>query len=450
MVGVLNKIFKLDEHQTTVSREAMAGLTTFLTTAYIIFINPKVLGMAGMDKGAVFTATCIICAISTFLTGIYANNPIAIVPGMALNTFFAYIVVLTEGYNWQNTLGMVFISGVVFLILTATSIRRYIINALPGFLNVSILTGIGILLGLIALKTNHVVVVDDSGVIHLGNLASKECSLFAAGFLLILILDYNKVPGTMILGILIIAVVNFILEGKGLTSPIAMPPSAEPVFMKLQFDQIDGFKGFKQVFSFVLIALFDATGTILGLLKTPLFEKLPSVDDKVNRSLVCDSVGTIVASVFGSSSTSPAIESASGIEAGGRTGLTSVVVSLFFVAALYMSPLVAIIPDFAVGAAILYIACCLMKSITELEIKDITDFAPSVLIIVMIPFSFSVADGIGVGLITFTLLKLLVRDRKELNTTAIILSLVFLYYFIGMEIEPPQFLRELFAQIKFG
>lgn len=431
MRAILERLFQITAHQTTVKKELLAGFTTYLTIVYIIFVNPSILGVAGMDKGAVFTATCLISAASTFLLGIYANNPVAIVPGMALNTFFAFIVVQTAGYDWQNALGMVFISGCVFLLLTVTRIRDLLIKSLPSCMNVSILAGISLLLGLIALKTNNIVVVDKNSFIHLGDLASWESGLFAAGFLLILLLDYKRVPGTLIIGILTISVINFIRTYHGIPDIFSMPPSLDATLMKLKFDQLEQPTAYKHIFSFVLIALFDATGTIIGLLHTPLFEKLKDVNTKVARSLVCDSVGTIGAAVLGSSSTSPAIESASGIEAGGRTGLTSVFVALLFILSLFIAPVVALIPSFAVGSALLYIACCIMKDISRLETKDITDFAPSVLTIVMIPFSFSIADGLGVGVISYTVLKLLTRQFDQLNATLVVLTGVFLYYFIG-------------------
>jgi AGZA family xanthine/uracil permease-like MFS transporter len=432
MSGILDKYFGFTQHETTIKKEIIAGITTFLTIAYIIFINPKILGLTGMDKDAVFTSTCLISAFATLMMGVYANSPIGLVPGMALNTFFTYVVVQTEKFSWENALGMVLISGCVFLLLTVTNIRNQLIKAMPACMNVAILVGISLLLGLIALKTNNIVMVEESGVIHLGNLASRETSLFFLGFLLILVLDYNQIQGSLIIGILGISLLNFVITFNGMPDFISMPKSITPIFWKFKFDEIQNAKAYKQVFSFILIALFDATGTIIGLLHTPLFERLPGKDKKVARGLVCDSSGTIVAAVIGCSSTSPAVESASGIEVGGRTGFTSVVVALCFIVALFVSPIVELIPDFAVGAALLYIACCIMKDISRLEVGDITDFAPSVLTMVMIPFSFSIADGIGVGVISYTVLKLLTKKFNQLNAVLVILTGIFLYYFVGL------------------
>ncbi len=429
--AVIESTFNLSQHQTTIKKEIAAGITAFLTMAYIIFINPKILAHAGMDPNSVFTATCLVCAISTFLMGIIANNPIAIVPGMALNTFFAYVVVLTNNYNWQNALGMVFISGVIFLALTITKIRDLLIHALPECINIAILAGISLLLGLIALKMNNVIGIDGN-IIKLNSLITREHFLFAAGFILILILDYRQVPGTILVGILSISLINFIWLSKGLPKLLSMPVYPSATFMQLQFDQINNSLAYKEVFAFLLIALFDATGTLIGLLQTPLFKKLPNVNRKISRGLICDSIGTILASILGSSSTNPAIESASGIGAGGRTGLTSIVIAILFLLALFISPVVSLIPNFAVGSALLYIACLIMKDITRLDTSDITDFAPAILTMVMIPFSFSIADGIGIGVISYTVLKILTKQWHKLNPTLIVLAVIFLYYFIGI------------------
>ncbi len=271
----------------------------------------------------------------------------------------------------------------------------------------------------------------EGGLIQLGNLASREAILFISGFLLILLLDYHQVPGTIIIGILIIAFVNFLLTFKGLPKLISMPPSIKPILWNMDFSQLNNFNAFKQIFAFILIALFNATGTVIGLLHSPAFKNAPDINRKAARSLLCCSMGTIAAAGMGTSSTSPAIESASGISVGGRTGLTALVISGLFLLSLFISPLLETIPDFAVGAALLYIACCIMKDITRLETHDLTDFAPSIIIIVMIPFSFSIADGIGMGIVSYVLLKLFRGQFKKLNAILVILAALFIFYFIG-------------------
>lgn len=434
MIKIINthihSFFKLSTHQTTLKTEVLAGLTTYFTMSYIIFVNPAMLSTTGMDKGAVFTATCLITAFSTLLIGFIANNPIAIAPGMALNTFFAYIVVQTHGYNWENALGMVFISGIIFLLLTLTKIRSVLLRSLPSSLNVAIISGISLLIALIALNNNHIIVVNHAGFLQLGKLDSLSSALLFLGFLLIIVLDYFSVPAAVLLGVLTISIINAIIDPNDWQGIVSLPPSIHPTFFHLRFDQINSMHAYKQVFSFFLIALFDATGTFLGLLNQPIFKKQTNNTHTIERGLLADSLGTTLASLLGSSSTSPFIESASGIEAGGRTGLTSVVVGSLFLLSLFVFPLASHIPTSAVGGALLYIACCMFKEIVHINVKNMTELAPSILIVIMIPFTFSIADGIGIGIICYTLLKLLTKQFKAINPVLIVLTLSFLWYFI--------------------
>lgn len=427
--GMLEKLFNLEAHKTTIGTEVLAGFTTFLTMAYIIFVNPAILSAAGMDKGSVFTVTCLITAGATLTSALIANSPIAFAPGMALNTVFAFVVVGVMGYNWQNALGMVFISGIIFSLLAVTKVRTLLIRALPESMNTAIVSGIALFISLIALKTNGIVVVNTNAFIHLGDLANWKCGLFAMGFLFIVFLDSRKVPGAVLIGILTMTIIDVFRTNASFGTIFQMPPSIDPTFMQLKFDQINNSKAYHQVFSFLLIALFDATGTLVGLLHTPAFLSINKSQKKIERSLLADSFATACAPVLGSSSTSPYIESATGIESGGRTGLTSLVVSGLFIISLFFSPIVGLVPSYAVGSALLYIACCIMKEVTKIDTKDITDFAPAVLTMLMIPFSFSIADGIGVGAISYTVLKLVTKQFHALNPMLVIIAVIFLFYF---------------------
>lgn len=430
--GLLEKSFKLEKHQTNIKTEVLAGLTTFLAMAYIIFVNPAILSQAGMDKGALFTSTCLLTAGATMLSAFTSNSPIAIAPGMALNTVFAFVIVKDYGYSWENALGMVFISGIIFLFLTITKIRTILIHSIPECMATAIITGISLLIALIALKTNDIIIINTNAFLQLGQLANLKCGLFFAGFIFIVYLDYKKIPGAVLIGILTITIINIIINHTGLTGFMSSPPSMEPTLFKLKFDQLNTSHAKHQILSFVLIALFDATGTLVGLLHTPTFIKLKNTERKIEGSLLADSFATTCASVMGSSSTSPYIESATGIETGGRTGLTALVVSLLFILSLFFAPIVGLIPSYAVGSALLYIACCIMKGVAQLDTADITDFAPAVLTLLMIPFSFSIADGIGVGVISYTILKLATRQFKSLNPMLVILTAVFLSYFLNL------------------
>ena len=431
---MFEKIFKLKKHQTSIKTEVIAGITTFLTMAYIIFVNPAILAHSGMDQGAVFTATCLVTAAATLLNALISNSPIAIGPGMALNAYFAFIVVQNYGYTWQNALGMVFISGIVFTLLTITKIRSLLIKEMPECLNTAIIAGISLFIALIALKTNNIIAINKDSFIQLGELNNLSTALFSLGFILIILLDYLKIPAPVLIGIITITLINKFVNNLHLNNILSMPPSIAPTFMKLEFNQLFNPHALSNIFSFLLIALFDATGTLVGLLHKPIFIKFKNSDAKIEKSILSDSFATTFASILGSSSTSPFIESAAGIAAGGRTGLTALVVAILFVCSLFLAPLISIIPTYAVGSALLYIACCIMKDITKFDTKDLTNFIPSILTMLMIPIRFSIADGIGIGVISYTLLKIITAKYRLLNPTIIILSIIFLGFFINKNI----------------
>lgn len=421
--------FKSDYFKnTTPKTEILAGITTFLTMAYIAFVNPSILHDAGMDQGAVFTATCLVTAFACALTGLIANTPIGVAPGMALNIYFSYSVVQSMEIDWQHALAMVFISGVLFFLVTLTRLRRLLIEAIPYNLQIAILIGISLLIALIALQTNQIIISDPHSLIRLGAILRPEAGLFFAGFLLILALDYFRIPGAIIIGILSITAISVM---TGLTSwhgVIAMPPSLEPTFLQLDFSGLTSGTALKAIFTFFLIAVFDATGTLIGLLNPTVFKQEKDYSKRLSYSLTADAAASTLAGLLGSASTSPYIESATGIEAGGRTGLTALVVAAGFILMLFFFPLAQMIPSFAVGPALLYVACCMMKHLTDMKLPDISETAPCMVTIMMIPFTASIANGIGGGIILYSLLKLF--TRQKINPLIIILSLIFLVFFL--------------------
>lgn len=414
--------------ETTLRTEILAGITTFLTMVYIAFVNPSILHDAGMDQGAVFTATCLVTAFACALTGIMANTPIGVAPGMALNIYFSYSVVQAMGIDWQHALAMVFISGLLFFIVTLTSLRRLLIEAIPYNLQIAILIGISLLIALIALQTNQIIIDDPHSLMRLGDLNRPETGLFFLGFLLILALDYFRIPGAIIIGILSITALSLIFGLSAWQGLIAMPPSMEPTFLKLDFSGLTSVASLKAIFTFFLIAIFDATGTLIGLLNPTVFKQEADYPKRLSYSLTADAAASALAGLLGSASTSPYIESATGIEAGGRTGLTALVIATGFILMLFFFPLAKMIPSFAVGPALLYVACCMMKHLTDMKLPDISETAPCMLTIMMIPFTGSIANGIGGGIILYTLLKLF--TRQKLNPLVIILSLVFVVFFL--------------------
>lgn len=389
--------------------EILAGVTTFLTMVYIAFVTPTILHDAGMDQGAVFTATCLVTAFACALTGFFAKTPIGMAPGMALNIYFAYSVVQGLGFDWQHALAMVFVSGVAFFIISLTPIRRMLIEAIPQNLQIAILIGISLLIALIALRTNGIIVNNTQALMSLGDVTKTEILLFFFGFLLILILDFYQIRGAIIIGILTVSVISLLLGITKWQGLVDLPPSLAPTFLQLDFSGMGSPSALKAIFTFFLIAVFDATGTLIGLLNRSYFVQKSYHRQRLVRSLTVDAAASSVAGLLGTASTSPFIESASGIEAGGKTGLTAIVISIGFVLTLFFYPLAKMIPNFAVGPALLYVACCMMRHITDLSLKDMTEAAPCILTIMMIPFTASIADGIGSGIIVYVVLNALAR-----------------------------------------
>lgn len=412
----------------SIQTEVVAGLTTFLTMAYIAFVNPSILHDAGMDKGAVFTATCLVTAFACALTAILANTPIAVAPGMALNIYFSYSVVQNFGIDWQHALAMVFISGLLFFIVSLTSLRRLLIEAIPHNLQIAILIGISLLIALISLQTNHIIVRGSPLLMHMGDIKSPQSLLFVVGFVFILVLDYFKVKGAIIIGILSVSALSLLFGLTTWHGAIGLPPSIAPTIFKLDFSGLSSIASLKAIFTFFLIAVFDATGTLIGLLNQPIFKRHDNYKQRLSRSLTADAAASIFAGLLGCASTSPYIESAAGIQAGGRTRITTWVVACGFILMLFFFPLAQTIPDFAVGPALLYVACCMMKHLSELHLEDITETAPCMLTLMMIPFTLSIADGIGAGIILYTVLK--ICTRKEVNPLLFILSIIFIVFFM--------------------
>ncbi len=413
---------------TTLRTEVLAGVTTFLTMVYIAFVNPTILHDAGMDQGAVFTATCLVTAFACALTGIMANTPIGVAPGMALNIYFTYGVVQGMGIDWQHALAMVFISGLLFFLVTLTGLRRLLIEAIPYNLQIAILIGISLLIALIALQTNQIIIDDTHSLMRLGDVRRLETGLFFLGFLLILVLDYYSIPGAIIIGILSISVLGLLLGKTSWQGLFGIPPSLEPTFFKLNFSGLSSATALKAMFTFFLIAVFDATGTLIGLLNPTVFKHKEDYPKRLSYSLTADAAASTLAGLLGSASTSPYIESATGIEAGGRTGLTALVIALGFILMLFFFPLAQMIPSFAVGPALLYVACCMMKHLTDLKLADISETAPCMVTMMMIPFTSSIANGIGGGIILYSLLKLF--TRQKINPLVLVLSLVFVVFFL--------------------
>jgi len=426
--GLLERLFKLREHGTTPRTEVIAGITTFLTMAYIIFVNPSILGDAGMPKDAVFVATCLIAALGSAIMGLYANYPIAMAPGMGLNAYFAYAVVLHMGFTWQAALGAVFISGCLFLVVTLFGIRRHIIDGIPQSLRSAITVGIGLFLALIALKSAGIVVGDKATLVTLGDLHSAPVILAVLGFLAIVALDKARVPGAILIGIVGVTVASFFFGGNQFRGIFSAPPSIAPTFLQLDIHTAVTKGLLNVVLVFFLVELFDATGTLMGVAKRAGL-LVPGKMERLNKSLLADSGAIFAGSLLGTSSTTAYVESAAGVQAGGRTGMTALTVAALFLACLFIAPLAGVVPAYATAPALFFVACLMLRELTELNWDDSTEVVPAAVTALVMPFTYSIANGLAFGFITYAAIKLLTGRVREVHWMVWVIAAVFLFKF---------------------
>lgn len=422
---MLDAIFKLSQNGTTLRREALAGATTFLAMVYIIFVNPQILSAAGMDRDAVFVATCLAAAIGSLIMGLYANYPIALAPGMGLNAYFAFTVVLTLGHTWQVALGAVFVSGLLFLAISVSPLRAWLIGAIPKSQKMAISAGIGLLLGIVALETAGVVVAHKATLVTVGDLTRPETLLACLGFLVIAALDYRKVPGAIVIGILAVTVLGIAL---GLTTPtgvFAPPPSLKPTLFAMNIPGALELGLVTIVFTFLLLDLFDTTGSLIGVCQRAGLLDENGQMPRLKKALVADASATMVGAALGTSTTTSYIESLAGIRAGGRTGLTAVVVAGFFILALFFAPLAGSVPPFATAAAVFFVACVMCQALADIDWNDLTDFVPAVVTAIAMPLTFSISTGIGLGFIAYVAIKILSGRHKEASPAMLALAAVF-------------------------
>lgn len=430
---MLDQLFKLNENKTTVRTEVVAGVTTFLTMAYIIFVNPDILSKAGMPFGAVFVSTCVAAAIGCFLMAFLANYPIALAPGMGLNAYFAFVVVGKMQFSWQVALGCVFLSGILFFIISVLPIREWIVNAIPRSLKMAIAAGIGLFLALIALKNAGIVVGSPATLVTHGDLKSWPVLMATLGFALIVALEYRKVIGGVIIGVLVVTVVSILAGQQKFAGIFDVPPSIAPVFLQMDLAGALGVGLVTVVFTFLFIDLFDNTGTLIALAHRGGFMRKDGTVPRLHRALIADSTAAMAGAAVGTSTTTSYIESASGINSGGRTGLTAFTVGVLFLLALFVAPLAGSIPSYATAPALLYVACLMTRGLVEVEWDDITEAAPAVITAVAMPFTFSIAEGIAFGFIAYTAIKLVAGKFSDIHPAVGILSVLFVikYVFIG-------------------
>ena len=422
---MLETLFRLKENGTTVRTELLAGATTFLTMAYIVLVNPQILSAAGMDKGAVFVATCIASALATLFMALYANYPLALAPGMGLNAYFTYGVVLGLHYRWQVALGAVFLSGCLFLILSATKVREWIMAAIPLSQRVAISAGIGLFLGIIALKEAGIVVASPETLVTLGNLHAAPSLLAAAGFIVMIALDRRQVPGAIIVAVLGTAAASILLHVSPFKGIASLPPSLAPTFFALDIKGALDIGLASIVFIFLFVDLFDNTGTLVGVAyRAGLIGEDGNIP-RLGRVLMVDSWASIVGSLLGTSTVTSYIESAAGVKAGGRTGLTGVMVAALFLLTLFFAPLAESVPEYATAPALLFVACLMARGFAELDWEDVTEYAPAVVTALIMPLTFSIANGIAFGFITYAAAKLVSGRWQEASPSMLVLTAIF-------------------------
>lgn len=430
---MLERVFKLSENRTNVRTELVAGVTTFLAMAYIIFVNPAILAEAKMPFGPVFAATCVAAAVGCFLMAFLANYPIALAPGMGLNAYFAFGVVGGMGHSWQVALGCVFISGVLFLIISVLPIREWIVNAIPKSLKMAIAAGIGLFLALIALKNAGIVVAHPATLVTHGKMTSWPVVMAVLGFVLIVALEHRRIMGGVIIGILVVTAISILAGQQKFVGIVDTPPSIAPVFLQMDLSGALQVGLVTVVFAFLFVDLFDNTGTLIALAHRGGFMRPDGTVPRLRGVLISDSAAAMLGAAAGTSTTTSYIESALGINAGGRTGLTAAAVGVLFLLALFLSPLAASIPAYATAPALLYVACLMARGLTEIEWGDVTEAAPAVIAAIAMPFTFSIADGIAFGFISYAGIKVAAGRYREVHPAVAILAVLFVikYMVIG-------------------
>ncbi len=426
---MLERFFGLSEHGTTVRTEVMAGVTTFLTMAYIIFVNPDILSVSGMPRDAVFVATCVAAAIGSAIMGLYANYPIALAPGMGLNAYFAFAVVKGMGFTWQAALGAVFISGLLFIIVSLFKVREAIVNAIPRSLKFAISAGIGLFLAIIGLKSAGIITSHPATLLTLGDLHNPGTLLAIGGFILIVALEQRKVPGALIVGILAVTVASVAMGLSPFSGVVAPPPSIMPTLFQMDIAGALNAGLLTVVLTFFMVELFDASGTLIGVCHRAGLLDAEGRLPRLKRALLADSSAIVAGSMLGTSSTTAYVESAAGTAVGGRTGLTAVVVALLFLASIVFAPLAGTVPAYATAPALCYVAVLMIRGLAEIDWEDLTETAPAVVTAITMPFTFSIAHGIAFGFITFAAIKILAGRARELSPMVAGIAVLFVFKF---------------------
>ena len=427
---MLQKLFGFDPKVHNIKTEILAGVTTFLTMAYILALSPNVLSAAGMDKGALFTTTVLATVVATVLMGIYAKLPFALAPGVGLNAFFAYTVCLTMGYTWQFALTAVLIEGVIFIILTLTNVREAIVNALPMSLKYAISAGIGLFIAFIGMQNSQIIVNSDATLVTLGNITSGPALLGMIGVVITAVLLILKIRGALLLGILITTLVGIPMGITQLDSVFGIPPSIDPIFMKFEWDRIFTTEMALVVFTFLFVDIFDTLGTLVGVsTRAGMVDKNGRIPH-LKKAFLVDAIGTTTGAMLGSSTVTTFVESASGVAEGGRTGLTAFVTSICFLIALFFAPFFLAVPGAATAPVLIIVGLMMMSQLQKLDFNDYSESVPAFICVIFMPLSYSISEGIALGLLSFVLINLITGKAKKITVATAILACFFLKYVI--------------------
>ena len=427
---LIESLFKLKDHKTSFKKEVLAGLATFLTMAYIMVVNPAILSETGMDFDSVFVATILASFVACMLMGILANWPVALAPGMGLNAFFTYAVVFGMGFTWQQALAAVLCSGILFLIISLSPLRAYLINAIPRSLKFGIGAGIGLFLAIIGLKNAGIVVDNPATLVGLGDLKSAPVLLALLTFTLMIGLDKLKIPGAIVISILATTIIGFIFgvaQFQGVASSI---PSMSPTFMQLDFSSLGSSLFLIVIFTILFVDFFDTAGTLTSVANlSGKIDKNGNVEN-IQKAVFSDSIATIVGSIFGTSNTTSYIESGAGIKEGGKTGLVAVSVGIFFLLCLFLAPLAKSIPAYATGAALVFIATFFCKNLVNIDWDDISEYSPALLAAFIMPLTYSISNGIALAFIVYVVAKAISGKMSDLNPAVLIIAGASLLHFL--------------------
>lgn len=424
--SLFERVFKLRQHGTTVYTELIAGFTTFLTMVYIIFVNPKILAMAGMDTSAVFVTTCLIAAFGSICMGLFANLPVALAPAMGLNAFFAFGVVGAMGLSWQVGMGTIFWGSLCFLLLTLFRIRYWMIANIPLSLRVGITSGIGLFITMMGLKSSKIVVADPVTLVKLGDLTSHQVILGALGFFIIVILSARNIHAAVLISIVVTTLIGLALGDVKFAGVYSLPPSVSNVVGQVDIAGAFDIGLAGVIFSFMLVTLFDSSGTLIAVTDKAGLADGQGRFPGMKQAMLVDSITSTAGSLIGTSAISAYIESSAGVSVGGRTGLTAVVVGLLFLVAIFFSPLAKMVPEYAAAGALVYVGVLMTSSLAKVKWDDLTEATPAFITAIMMPFTFSITEGIALGFISYCVMKIGTGRWREMNLCVVVVAILFL------------------------